>query len=114
VNIRFCSPQTRGTFLNSSQASSPALILFKPDDAIIDSASERGSQMNGKELLTRGQEKAKLGFVSSSTYKSDIGMHRQVGGRMDGVLGLPPSNTMTSSSIYWINNLCLLHGMAAP
>jgi hypothetical protein len=45
----------------------------------------------------------------SLTYKSDIGMHRQVspsGGRMGGVSGLPPSNTMTSSSISWINNLC--------
>jgi hypothetical protein len=57
--------------------------------------------MNGKELLTQGHDKPKLGFVLSSTYKSDIGMHRQVspsGGKMGGVSGLLPSNTMTSSS----------------
>ncbi len=109
VNIRFCLPQTRGTFLNFSQASNAAKILFKPDDAIIDSALERGSQMNGKELSTQGHDKPKLGFVLSSIYKSDIGLHRQVspsGGKMGGVLRLPPSNTMTSSSISWINNLC--------
>ncbi len=47
-----------------------------------------------------------IGFVLFLTYKSDIGMHRQVSqseGRMGGVLGLPPSNTMTSSSISWID-----------
>jgi hypothetical protein len=52
--------------------------------------------MNGKELLTQGHNKSKLGFVSSSTYKSDIDMLRQVsptGERMGGVLRLPPSNT---------------------
>ncbi len=71
--------------------------------------------MNGKELLTQGHGKPKLGFVSSSTYKSDIGMHCQVspsGGRMGGVSGLPPSNTMTSSSISWIDNLWWLHRIA--
>jgi hypothetical protein len=71
--------------LNKRDFSQFLTSLFKSDDAIIDSASECGSQMNGKELFTRGQDKPKLGFVLSSTYKSDIGMHRQVspsGGRM--------------------------------
>ncbi len=71
--------------------------------------------MNDKEILNRGHNKPKSGLILSSTYKLDTGMHRQVspsGGRMGGVLGLPPSNTMTWSSISWINNLCWLHRMA--
>ncbi len=76
-------------------------------------SQERGSQMNGKALLPREHDKPKLGFVLCSTYKLDTGLHRQVspsGGRMSGVSGLLPSNTMISSSISWIDNLCWLHG----
>jgi hypothetical protein len=64
--------------------------------------------MNGSELLMCGHDKPTLGFVSLSTYDLDIDMHRQVspsGGRMGGVVGLPPSNTMIPSSISWIDNL---------
>ncbi len=115
MNICFCSPKKRGTFLDFSQASNTANILLKPDDTNIDSALECDSQIYGKELLTQGHVKPKLGFVLSSTYTSDICMHCQVslsGGKMGGVSWLPPSNTMTSSSIFWINNLCWLHRMA--
>jgi hypothetical protein len=64
--------------------------------------------MNGSELLMGGHDKPTLGFVSLSTYNLDIGMDRQVspsGGRMGGVVGFSPSNTMISSSISWIDNL---------
>jgi hypothetical protein len=64
--------------------------------------------MNGSELLMRGHDKPTLGFISLSTNNLDMGMDRQVspsGGRMGGVVGLPPSNTMISSSISLIDNL---------
>ncbi len=64
--------------------------------------------MNGSELLMRGHDQPTLGFVSSSTYNLDMGMDRQVspsGGRMGIVVGLPPSNTMIPSLIFWIDNL---------
>ncbi len=100
--MHFLSLQDRATLLSFSYALRALYILGSPHSPMMSSAMVWGMQMNGDVPSIRGKVRPMSRLVSSLVQSSLTLMERHwipLGGRIRGLLLLPPSKTITSLSL---------------